>query len=137
MLSGDEYAHQAVKAGASGYLTKGEASGLIVSAIKSVYKGESYISPIISTELTKRIEAGSDSKTDVLALLTPREFEIFIFLGEGKTIKEIASTLTISTSTVGTHTETIKKKFNISNLSALIRYAMEWSLLCDSRNKNI
>lgn len=117
--------HRALSAGASGYLMKGSPIPLIREAIETVLRGETFMSP----ELARRLACSSlqkDNSTDSVTSLTTREFQVFRYLGEGLTTREIAKLLKISIKTVETHRENIKNKLTCENSSQLILAARDW-----------
>lgn len=120
-----QYARQALAAGATGYLTKGEASGLIVNAIRAVAKGAWYLSPMIASQLAAPHDPSSLQVPPSIRHLTKREQAVFEALSQGLTVKEVGRRLGMAASTVGTHIENMKKKFHLSSSTELIRFAME------------
>jgi DNA-binding NarL/FixJ family response regulator len=136
MYADKAYADQALQAGASGYLAKGEASSLIVSAIRTVLQGGCFLSPSIAQAMTANQPAdGTPQGADPAKLLTPRELSIFEELGLGKTSKEIAGHLGLSPSTVDTHRENIKRKLGLVNSAELLHRAIGWVLAGKSSGK--
>ncbi|MDO8568671.1 MAG: response regulator transcription factor [Dehalococcoidales bacterium] len=122
-----EYVLSAVKAGASGYLTKRSIGLELVSAIRSVKRGECYLYPsaatvVVRDYLRKAIKEPYDS-------LTNREREITKLIACGHTSREIGATLHISLRTVHGHRTKIMKKLDIHNRTKLIRYGMHKGLV--------
>ena len=126
MYKHDEYFMMAIKEGADGYLLKDSPSDEVISAIRTVFKGES----VIHTSLTKKlftlhqVEKKQDDKT-----LTDREKEVLICLVEGLTNKEIASKLFISDKTVKIHVSNIFRKLEVKSRSQAIIYAVQNKLV--------
>ena len=127
MYSEEQYAVRALKAGASGYLTKESVADQLVAAIRRVAGGGAYISP----ETAERLALGVNP--DVAAaphtLLSDREFEVFRMIAQGRSVTEIADRLSLSVKTVSTHKARIMQKMNLANPAELIRYALDHGLL--------
>jgi DNA-binding NarL/FixJ family response regulator len=121
------YAVQALRAGASGYVTKNRAAKELIEAINKVAAGGKYISAslaeILASSLNIRPEIPGHEK------LTHREYEIMRLIASGVTLKEIAHKFSISTKTVSTHRFRILKKMGMKNNAELIHYAIENQLL--------
>jgi DNA-binding NarL/FixJ family response regulator len=122
------YAERALRAGAHGYLNKQETNDKVIEALRVVIKGERYI----SDELTKRMVSqalGKRSDThDPMELLTDRELEIFRLIGSGLTTGAIAEQLYLSTHTIDTHRENIKRKLGAKTGAELSRLAIQFML---------
>ena len=127
--SEEQYAVRALKAGASGYLTKESVADALVAAIRRVAGGGAYVSP----ETAERLALGMNQ--DVAAaphtLLSDREFEVFRMIAQGRSVTEIAAALALSVKTVSTHKARIMQKMNLANPAELIRYALDHNLLED------
>ncbi|HZP93609.1 MAG TPA: response regulator transcription factor [Burkholderiales bacterium] len=121
-----QYAARALKAGASGYLTKDSASEQLVGAIRKIAAGGVYITEAAAASLV-----GDAGGTDAPAhtQLSDREFEIFRLLAEGHGPTEIAAQLRLSVKTVSTHKTHILEKMNLGSTAELVRYALEHRLL--------
>jgi DNA-binding NarL/FixJ family response regulator len=117
----------AIDAGALGYVLKDAAAREIVAAIQAAAKGESYVSPAISSFLMRRAQRASALRQDQPALdqLTPAERRILKRIAQGKTSKEIAEELAISYRTVENHRANICAKLGLSGTNALLRFALE------------
>jgi DNA-binding NarL/FixJ family response regulator len=121
------YAVRSLRAGANGYVTKQDALGSVLIALREVLDGRVYLSPSMASEvisnvvLTKR-EPGTDP-TDSL---TDRELEILERIGKGEEVKAIAKTLHLSPKTVETHRTHIKEKLRLDNARQVARYAVQW-----------
>jgi len=122
------YAERAMRAGANGYVNKQESDKTIIDAIRVVLKGERYV----SDEMTQRLVSqalGKRSKTqDPVELLTDRELEIFRLIGSGVTTGAIAEQLFLSTHTIDTHRENIKRKLGVKTGAELARRAIQFML---------
>jgi two-component system, NarL family, invasion response regulator UvrY len=121
-----QYAARALKAGASGYLTKDSASEQLVGAIRKVAAGGVYITEAAAQSL---IESTGDRQQSPHALLSDREFEIFRLIAAGQGPTEIGDRLNLSVKTVSTHKTRILQKMNLGNTAELVRYALEHDLL--------
>lgn len=119
------YAERAMRAGALGYLNKQESSEKVLEAIRTVLRGERYA----SYEFTQRLVAqalGKRSETqDPIEQLTDRELEIFKLIGAGVTTSAIAEQLFLSTHTIDTHRENIKRKLGVKTGAELNRLAIQ------------
>ncbi len=122
------YAERALKAGARGYIMKSEATDNILTAIKKIINGEVYLSDGMKDKLINRV-AGTDREgSSPMDILSDREFEVFQFIGDGRTTKEIAEILNLSVKTVETYKSHIKSKLEIKDSTDLIRRAVEWKV---------
>ncbi len=122
-----QYAVRAIKAGASGYLTKESASTQLVSAIRKVASGGAFI----SAEVAEQLALGAMPQRDdgpPHATLTDREYQIFQLLVSGKTVMDIARRLNLSDKTVSTHKARLMEKLNVGNQTELIHYAIKHRL---------
>jgi DNA-binding NarL/FixJ family response regulator len=119
------YAERALRAGAKGYLMKQEATTAILQAIRTVLKGEIYLSERLRALLLQQQLAGKPAGSPV-DTLTTSEFEIFNLLGKGMSIATIAQQLKRSASTIETHRASIKRKLGIASNSALTIFASHW-----------
>ncbi len=124
--SNREYVLSAVKAGADGYVPKAALSSELISAIRTVYRGDSFLHPMIAATLIEeyRSQAGNDPFDN----LTAREREILKLLADGYKCREISSQLFISLKTVMGHRTKIMGKLDIHNRTELIKYAVRKGL---------
>lgn len=122
------YAERACRAGAMGYLNKQESSEKMIEAIRTVLAGERFLSPEISRRLINQALGSSDGKKTAIEQLTDRELEIFRMIGEGLSTGVIATRLFLSTHTIDTHRENIKRKLTLNNAAELSRAAVQWLL---------
>ena len=121
-----EYIYHAFSAGANGYLLKEDTDTELFNAIKTVRDGEFYLSPLLLKELAGDfIEILSSGGKFPEESLTTREREVLKLLSEGKSSKEIAGFLFISTRTVEHHRANIMKKLNLKNITDLVKYAIQ------------
>lgn len=121
------YAERALRAGAQGYLMKDAGAARLLEAIRQVLAGQTYVSPQLAARIVNRFSGrhprGSSSPIEKL---TDREFEVFRLIGEGKTAKQIAQELHLSSKTVDVHRGRIKEKLGISDMTALVSHAARW-----------
>jgi DNA-binding NarL/FixJ family response regulator len=122
------YAERACRAGALGYLNKQESSEKMIEAIRTVLAGERFLSPEISRRLISQALGSSDRKKTPIEQLTDRELEVFRMIGEGLSTGLIASRLFLSTHTIDTHRENIKRKLTLNSAAELSRAAVQWLL---------
>jgi two-component system response regulator NreC len=126
MHATEEYIFQILRAGASGYVVKQAAPAELVSAIQAVYRGESFLSPSISSkvieEYIRRAEASAEK--DSYDQLTFREREVLPLIAEGHSTREIAELLHISVKTVETHRAHLMDKLDIHSTAELTQYAI-------------
>ena len=127
MHTDEQYALRAIKAGASGYLTKDSASEQLVSAIIKVYNGRKFISEGVAELLVTDIYHDEEKKLH--EYLSDREFEIFKLIIRGDSAKTIANNLSISDKTVSTYRSRILKKMDMKNTVNLIYYAIENNII--------
>jgi DNA-binding NarL/FixJ family response regulator len=125
----EQYAVRAIKAGASGYVTKDSASAQLVSAIRKVAGGGAFITDSVAQQLA--LGAMPQTEGPPHSALSDREFQVFRELVSGKAVTEIAAELNLSVKTVSTHKARIMQKMNISNPAELIRYAIHHRLVDD------
>ena len=122
-----QYAVRAIKAGASGYLTKESASTLLVSAIRKVAGGGAFISAEVAEQLALGAMPHSDGPPHTT--LSNREYQIFRLLVSGKTVTDIAAQLNLSDKTVSTHKARLLEKLNVANQTELVHYALKHRLI--------
>ncbi|PRR74427.1 response regulator [Neomoorella humiferrea] len=125
-----EYLLPALKMGASGYVLKRAAADELVAAIRSLYAGKAFLDPAITeTVLADYRYGGMMEETDELDTLTEREREILILLAQGRTNREIAGLLHISSKTVDFHRTNLMRKLNLHNRIELTKYAWRRGLV--------
>ena len=113
---------------ALGYLNKQESSEKLLDAIHTVLKGTRYVSPeVVRCLIEQALSSRADAKTPV-EHLTDRELEIFRMIGQGISSSAIANTLHLSTHTIDTHRENIKRKLGVHSAAELARQAVQWVL---------
>ncbi len=122
-----EYILSAIKAGAAGYVPKRALASELVSAIRTVHKGESFLYPSAVAALIK--DYRQQIEVEPYDRLTTREREILTLIAEGRTSREIAEMLSISLKTVQSHRTKIMEKLDRPNRTELIKYAMRKGLV--------
>jgi len=121
------YAQRAVRAGARGYVMKQAPTREVMNAIRTVLRGELYLSDPMRTRLVRQhLDGPKRSGATEIEGLSDRELEIFELIGQGHTTRRIAAKLHLSVSTVETHRAHIKEKLAIPNATELVRRAVEW-----------
>ena len=121
-----EYATQALKAGAAGYLPKAAASNELKEAIDTVTRGEIYVSTEVAPD---GIPASADTEQSRLEKLTPRQREILTLIAQGNATKDIARSLKISVKTVESHRSKLMERLGIHDVAGLVRYAIRVGLV--------
>jgi DNA-binding NarL/FixJ family response regulator len=127
MYDEERYALRALRAGASGYLTKSEASGELVRALRKILQGGIYVSPEFGEQVLRQsIETAEESSNSLERRLSPRQLEILKLFGRGMGMREIASELEISPKTIETHQRHIARKFGFKTSAEIRRFAIGW-----------
>ena len=127
MHSEEQYAVRAVKAGASGYLTKESAADELVAAIRRIAGGGAYISPETAERLVH--DTSAEKSGPPHRQLSDREYEVFKMIVAGKAVTDIAQRLNLSVKTVSTHKARILQKMGLASQADLVRYAVTHNLL--------
>jgi DNA-binding NarL/FixJ family response regulator len=122
----DQFAVRVVRSGAAGYMTKESAPEELVGAIKKVLSGGRYISPALAEKMVLYLDI--DAKKQPHEFLSDREFQVLRMIGEGKTVRDIAVTLSLSAKTVSTYRTRILEKMSMKTNAELIHYAAHNSL---------
>jgi DNA-binding NarL/FixJ family response regulator len=121
------YALRALRAGARGYVMKGEAMTHVLAALRKVLSGDIYVSPRFSERLVfkaiQSLEGGMGSPVDKLS---DRELEVLQLLGRGFGTREIANELHLSVKTIETHRAHIKEKLGFKDAGEMVRFAIDW-----------
>ena len=120
------YAIRVLKAGASGYLNKNSAPNELIKAIERVSLGRKYI----TSEIAEKLLIQKDDRPPH-EILTNREFEIFKLLAIGKSVSQIAETLSLALTTISTHRSHIMEKLGLSSNAELARYAIAHHIISD------
>ena len=127
MHSEELFARRALKAGASGYVTKDIPRSELIGAINKVIEGGTYVSPALAEELVVDLRRGTDRPPH--ELLSDREFEVMRLIAAGKTVSEIAQILSLSVGTISTYRMRILEKMEMNTNAELTRYALQNGLV--------
>lgn len=124
-----QYVARMLEAGASGYLLKDCAFEELVDAIRTVVRGQTYLSPkITGTVVDDYVRNMPRDQLAVQQELTPREREVLQLMAEGQSTKEIARTLDVSVKTIETHRRNTMKKLEVDSVAELTKYAIREGL---------
>jgi len=126
----EHFATRALKAGASGYMTKTSAPEELVSAINKILNGGKYVSPELAEQLAEDLERDA---VGVLPhkRLSDREYEVLLDIARGETVSEIGDKLSLSVKTISTYRARILEKMNLRSNADLVRYAIRHGLVED------
>ena len=127
MHSGEQFARRALKAGASGYITKDSPRAELVKAVNKVMSGGRYISAAVAENLIFDLQ--SDTGRPPHEALSDREFEVLRLIASGKTVSESAAVLSLSDSTISTYRGRILEKMGMKTNAELIHYAIKNKLV--------
>jgi DNA-binding NarL/FixJ family response regulator len=120
---------EAFRAGASGYILKLCGAEEFVKAIKCVARGATYITPLLAGDLISTLLTTGSQDVSRESTLTLRQREVLQLLAEGKTMKEVAAQLGISTRTAESHKYEIMRQLGVQTTAGLIRYAVRIKLV--------
>jgi DNA-binding NarL/FixJ family response regulator len=121
------YADRALRAGASGYITKHQPADEVLLAIRRVIAGNIYLSEkMTSTYLKSLTTSGTKVAQPAVDRLADRELEVLNLIGRGMTVRDIARELQLGTPTVETYRARIKEKLNLKNAAELQHFAFRW-----------
>jgi DNA-binding NarL/FixJ family response regulator len=123
------YARRALDAGAAGYVLKHSAPAELLTAIRSALDGKTYLTPALAGEVIHALRLGRDVTGDPSTKLTPRQREILHLLAEGRSAKEIAGTLGISSRTVEFHKYQMMESLGVHNSAELIHFAIKQGIV--------
>jgi DNA-binding NarL/FixJ family response regulator len=129
MHANEEYIWQALRAGASGYLLKSASTAELEQALKAVGRGETYLDPGIARRVIAGYASGAAQQKSSIEQLSPRQREILQLIAEGRSTKEIAFLLNVSSKTVETHRAQLMERLNIHDVPGLVRYAIRQGLV--------
>jgi len=130
MHSEQQYAVRALKAGASGYLTKESAPDQLVAAIRRIAAGGAFVSPETAEQLALDVNRAPGGPPHTL--LSDREYQVFELIVNGKSVSDIGRQLALSVKTISTHKTRILHKMGATSEAELVRYALEHKLLGES-----
>jgi two-component system invasion response regulator UvrY len=123
----EQYAMRALRAGASGYLTKESVPEELVAAIRKVAGGGKYVSASLAEHLASMVQ--SDVGAPPHETLSRREYQVMCMIASGKTVSETAQELSLSAKTISTYRTRILEKMQMKNNAELIRYATKNQLV--------
>lgn len=131
MYDDEDYLLESMQAGASGYILKDSPTEQLLSGIRDVQNGGSYLSPKMLAQLVDdfRSRMRSNVPQPRLATLTPREREVLKLLAEGNSVKEIAASLNLSVKTIEAHKFNLMRKLDIHNKAQLVQYAIQKKII--------
>ncbi len=131
MYDDDEYLAECVSIGASGYILKECPAEQLLTAIREVHRGGSYLSPRLLTRLVDdfRTQGREPIRQPRFGTLTKREREILKMLAEGQSVKEIATAFDLSVKTVEAHKFNLMRKLDIHNKAQLVQYAIQKKII--------
>jgi DNA-binding NarL/FixJ family response regulator len=122
------YGERALRAGAMGYLNKQESNDKVLEAVRAILAGQRYVSPDLTQKLVNQALGYAEDAKSPIDRLSNRELDVFRMIGEGLSSGTIADRLFLSTHTIDTHRENIKRKLNIKSAGELTRQAVQWVL---------
>ena len=123
------FARRALEAGASGFVLKHSAPAELVTAIRAALQGKTYLTPQLAGEVLETMKNGPERAADPVATLTLRQREVLQLLAEGRSAKEIASSLDISTRTVEFHKYQMMETLDLHTNAELIHFAIKHGLV--------
>jgi two-component system invasion response regulator UvrY len=127
MHSEEQFAIRAIKAGASGYLTKNNAATELVHAIRRILAGKKYVSPALAEVLAHLIESGEERPLH--EVLSDREYHVVCAIASGKSVSEIAEATSLSVKTISTYRARALEKMKMHSNAELTRYAIRNGLV--------
>jgi DNA-binding NarL/FixJ family response regulator len=127
------YAERALRAGALGFLNKQEAADRVLDAIRSVARGDLFVSDAASAKLLHRLLSKEYNDDDgFLQKLSDRELQVFLQIGRGLGTKEIADNLNLSVKTIETYRSNIRGKLDLGTSRDLVKFAIRWAVSQES-----
>ena len=125
MYAADQYAARLLRAGASGYLSKGCSSAELTAAVRKLASGGRHI----TEEVAGQLLLASDEPAAPHEALSPREHQVFLLIAQGRAPSDVARELNVSASTVSTHIAKIKEQLGAQTLGEIVRYASRFGLV--------
>ncbi|MGZ3330553.1 MAG: response regulator [Gemmatimonadaceae bacterium] len=131
MHADEAYVHQALLAGAAGYLLKGSDKKELEMALRTICRGETYLTPAISRSVVAALTRKPDPSTTraPVETLTRRQQQVLRMVAEGNSTKQVASKLGLSSKTVEAHRGAIMSRLGIHDLAGLVRFAIRTGLI--------
>jgi len=123
------FARRALDAGASGFVLKHSAPAELTAALHAALEGKTYLTPQLAAEVLQAMKQGPEHPGDPVASITPRQREVLQQLAEGRSAKEIASSLSISARTVEFHKYQMMETLGIHGNAELIHFAIKHGLV--------
>jgi len=123
----EQYAVRALRAGASGYMTKESAPDELIAAIRKISRGGKFVSSSLAEKLIS--ELGGNGEKPLHEVLSDREYQMLCLFAKGGSIKEIAYELSLSTQTVSTYKNRILSKMKMGSLADIVKYAIQHGLI--------
>jgi len=123
------FARRALEAGASGFVLKHSAPFELVQAIRAALEGRTYLTPQLAAEVLEAMNQGRGRPKDPIASLTPRQLEVLQLLAEGRSAKEVAASLAISSRTVEFHKYQMMETLGLHTSAELIHFAIKNGLV--------
>ena len=123
----EQYAVRALRAGASGYMTKASAPNELIAAIRKISQGGKYISASLAEKLTDYLD--EDANKPLHEKLSDREYQVMLLIASGKTVTQIADELCLSVKTISTYRRHILEKMQFSTNAEITMYAIQNKLL--------
>ncbi len=127
MYPAEQYAVRAIRAGASGYINKASPPSELIAALRTVASGRRYISPEVADSLASHVDFSTARAPH--AKLSNREYEVMCLIAQGKSVSEIAESLTLSVKTVSTYRTRILDKLELRHNAEITRYALKHGLV--------
>lgn len=122
------YAERVLRAGGRGYIMKQEGGKKLMEAIRQVLDGKIYVSGKMSAKILEAFSGRRPAAANsAVERLSDREFEVFQFIGQGQSTRQIAQHLHLSVKTVEVHRANIKKKLELASGTELVRFAIRWA----------
>ena len=123
----EQYAVRALRAGASGYMTKASAPNELIAAIRKISQGGKYISASLAEKLTEYLD--EDANKPLHEKLSDREYQVMLLIASGKTVSDIADELCLSVKTISTYRSHIIDKMRMKNNAEITLYAVQNKLI--------
>jgi len=130
------YVARAIKAGAMGYLVKNSTPDVLIRAVCTIAKGDTYVEPELAQKLAMSYAQGGDEK-HLIAQLSPREFDVFCLLAQGSTTREAAEKLCLSYKTVCNHSTAIKEKLALKTFAEMTLLASRQGVINSNQKENL
>jgi len=125
----EQFALPALRLKADGYVEKGSVPKELINAIRKVEEGGKYISPRLEEKIVSNLKTGFDINVPAHGMLSSREYEVFIMIAEGKSIKFISNQMHLSPKTVSTYRARVLEKLRLKTNAELVRYAIKHLLI--------